>query len=112
MYAYIHSGIALSLGNGGQFSDRFDSGFAGFLCVRKNKLREMRGVNRLSQKVLEKEHKLWEALIEKTNYWLNVDIYDVQIETTEGGLIDCFTSYGLYNLSNDMKEFMGRNKVA
>lgn len=31
LYAYIHSGIAFSLSRGGQFSDRFDSGFAGFI---------------------------------------------------------------------------------
>lgn len=33
IYAYIHSGIALSLGRGGQFSDQFDSGLAGFAAV-------------------------------------------------------------------------------
>lgn len=34
IYAYIHSGIALSLGRGGQFSDQFDSGLAGFAAVQ------------------------------------------------------------------------------
>lgn len=33
IYAYIHGGIALSLGRGGQFSDQFDSGLAGFAAV-------------------------------------------------------------------------------
>lgn len=34
IYAYIHSGIALSLGRVGQFSDQFDSGLAGFAAVK------------------------------------------------------------------------------
>ena len=34
IYAYIHSGIVLSLGRGGQFSDQFDSGLAGFAAVQ------------------------------------------------------------------------------
>lgn len=63
-------------------------------------------------KILDKEFKLWKALIEETNYWLNGDIYDVQVETKEGKFVDCFLSYGLYDLSKDMEEFMERNKVA
>jgi len=34
IYAYIHSGIVLSLGRGGQFSDQFDSGLAGYAAVQ------------------------------------------------------------------------------
>lgn len=34
IYAYIHGGVALSLGRGGQFSDQFDSGLAGFAAVK------------------------------------------------------------------------------
>lgn len=34
IYAYIHSGISLSLGRGGQFSDQFDSGLAGYAAVQ------------------------------------------------------------------------------
>lgn len=112
VYAYIHGGIALSLSNSYQFSDRFDSGFAGFLCVRKDKLREIHSVKRLSKKILDKEFELWKALIEETNYWLNGDIYSVQVETKEGEFVDCFTSYGLYDLSKNMEKFMERNKAA
>jgi len=34
IYAYIHGGIVLSLGRGGQFSDQWDSGLAGFAAVK------------------------------------------------------------------------------
>ena len=34
IYAYIHGGVALSLGRGGQFSDQWDSGLAGVAAVK------------------------------------------------------------------------------
>lgn len=111
VFAYIHGSIALSLNCDGQFSDRFDSGVAGFLCVRKDKLREMRGSKRLTKKIFDEELKFWKALIKETNYWLNGDIYNVQVETKEGEFVDSFVSYGLHDLSKNMEEFM-ENKAA
>lgn len=110
--AYIHSGIVLSLGNTGgvEFSDRWDTSLAGFLCVRKEKLKEMRGVKRLTQNILDKEFEYWEALIKETNYWLNGDVYDVQITTKDDEPVDCFTSYGLYDLQNSIETFMNKDK--
>lgn len=33
VYAYIHSGITVSLGRSGQYADRWDSGMFGILCI-------------------------------------------------------------------------------
>lgn len=53
IYAYIHSGIAITVGGGGNpFPDaQWDSGVAGYVTVTKDQLREWMGVSRITKKV-------------------------------------------------------------
>lgn len=69
IYAYIHSGIVLSLGRGGQFSDQWDSGLAGFAAVQG--------------KFTPKQEKVLENYIEKYNELSNGEIYRYEIHKND-----------------------------
>lgn len=88
LYAYIHSGIALSLGNGSYpFTCPWDSGQIGFVLVKKRYgFRNIR--------------KAAESLVQEWNQYLNGDVWGFRIfEEGENGdleeLDSCWRLYGL-----------------
>ncbi|EOX1264022.1 hypothetical protein ACPDI4_000525 [Campylobacter upsaliensis] len=93
VYGYSHGGLSLALEGyaSEQFSCPFDSGVAGYLVMRKEELRRIRGVKRLTPKVLESEIKLYKDLIDSLNNYLDGTQLEARIEGN--GIYDsCFVN--------------------
>lgn len=88
LYAYIHSGIALSLGrNQYPFTCRWDTSFAGFVLVKHEK-----GMYTPKQ-----ARRIAEGLIETWNEYLSGNVYGFVVENSEGEQLDsCWGFYGDY----------------
>lgn len=71
LYAYIHSGVALSLGRHGQFSDRWDSGMIGFVVVD------------VEETGTPDPEKLAEGSVEEWNQYLSGDVWGYVVERVE-----------------------------
>ncbi len=83
LMAYIHGGVALSLGSGGQFSDPWDSGQIGYVLVKKRQgFRNIR--------------KAAESLVNEWNQYLSGDVwgYSVTDENGDDTDISCWGFYG------------------
>ncbi len=81
LFAYVHSGVALSLGRGGQFSDPWDSGQIGFVLVKKPDFPE--------------PEKAAESLVEEWNQYLRGDVWGAVVESPDGEQLDsCWGFYG------------------
>jgi len=98
VFAYIHSGVALSLGRGGQFSDMWDSGHIGFVFAAKSEWRyQTRDTKKQGS-----AHKAARAEVETWNQYLSGDVWGYVIETPDGDDIDsCWGFYGLDNARNE-----------
>ena len=81
VYAYIHSGIALSLG---QFSDQWDSGLFGFYIVDKAKLRHEWGVKRITKDVRKKIDECVESEIQRLEDYYEGNVYGVCVLERDG----------------------------
>ena len=98
--AYIHSGIALSLGNSYPFDCQWDSGFFGVLLVEK-----AAGI----------PEKSVESFIENYGQYLNGEVYYYSITDDQGEIVDScggFIGYDHVEIeANDsLKYIMRRNK--
>ena len=90
--AYVHSGVALSLYGGGQFSDPWDSGQIGFVFAAKSEWR----YERRERKKCVSAHKAAESYVEAWNQYLSGDVWGYVIETPDGEHVDsCWGFYGL-----------------
>ena len=84
LYAYIHGGVALSLGNGSYpFNDQWDSGQVGWVLVKKRC--GFRNIRKAAQ-----------SLVEEWNTYLSGDVWGYEIEDECGDAIaSCWGYYGL-----------------
>lgn len=100
VYGYSHGGLSLALEGycPANFSCPFDSGVAGYLLKTKSEIREWYGVKRISSKIEERIIKNWLPIIEYTNYWLNGEVYLVEID---GDTYDIYGSSNLEELLED-----------
>jgi hypothetical protein len=87
VYAYIHSGVALSLGRSGYpFNDRWDVSFKGFALVKRQK-----GWTYTHDKAI----KVGQAIVDEWNQYLSGEVYGFQVLDSEGDDIDsCWGFYG------------------
>lgn len=92
VYAYVHSGVALSLDREGQFADMWDSGHIGFVFAAKS---EWRYQYRERKKCVS-AFKAAGSLVEQWNQYLSGDVYGFEITTPDGRDVDsCWGHYGL-----------------
>lgn len=101
VYAYIHGGIALSLGRGGQFSCPFDSGQIGWILYRKDKMLSEFGGKIFSKALKDRAKKNAEAIIETMNQWLSGDVYGYIIDDGEGD--SCWGFFGMEDCIEEAK---------
>ena len=88
--AYIHSGIALSLGSDYPFNDKWDSGVGGFLLV--------------NSKEFTHPEKAAKGIVEELNQYLNGDVWGYVVETPDGEHLDsCWGFYGKENCEEEGK---------
>ena len=86
LYAYIHSGVALSLGRTQYpFNDRWDVSFKGFALVKREK-----GTYTHEQAV-----KVAQSLVDTWNMYLSGDVWTTTVENEQGELVEsCSGIYG------------------
>ena len=83
LYAYVHSGVALSLGRGYPFNDVWDSGQIGWVLVRRDAV----GKGKADQAA--------ESLVEVWNQYLSGDVWFYVIEDEDGNNLEsCGGMYG------------------
>ena len=95
IYAYIHSGIALSLGRDGQFSDQFDSGLAGFAAVQG--------------KFTPKQEKVLENYIERYNELSDGEVYRYEIYKNDENDTFIDSCGGFIGYSDKLAEYIFDN---
>lgn len=95
LYAYIHSGIAFSLSRDGQFTDRFDSGFAGFMFWTPKKRESLGLSDSYIDSILQENEtrESWlvnslESAVEVLNDYTNGNCYFYTVENAEGETLD------------------------
>ena len=92
VYAYIHSGMTISLQ---PFSCRWDSGKLGWVVVTKKDLRENYSIKRVTQKYIDKAEQHVEAEIKTLDQYIRGDVYGFEILDENGEHEDsCFGFYG------------------
>lgn len=105
VYAYIHGGVALSLGDFygkvPQGHAQFDSGKCGCIVVKKKDIIENWGKKNWTEALKKKAYEVAESDIETFNSYLNGEVYGYLIdEGTEDG-DSCF---GFYSVEEAMGE--------
>lgn len=100
LYAYIHSGVALSLSRGKYpFNDRWDSSFKGFVLIKMQK----------GAWTKKQAYKCAQSVVEDWNMYLSGDVYFVNLIDESGEVFDCCgCCYGYENTLSDAKSQIDR----
>ena len=104
LYAYIHSGIALSLasfhGKLAQGHAEFDSGQCGTVIIRRKKILKEYNKKRLTETLKEKAYNVAKSEIEIFTSYINGFVYEYIIEGEE----EENSCGGFYDTENAMKD--------
>lgn len=104
MFAYIHSGISLSLasfhGRLPQGHAQFDSGRAGTVIIRRKDILENWGGKRMTPKLREKAYEYAEGDIETLNQFFAGDVYGYVVD---GDGDSCWGFYGMEDVTAEAK---------
>lgn len=107
IYAYIHSGIALSCSRGGQFSDQFDSAFFGLMAVHKDKAIKEFG-DPTEPENYEKIMKCLEGEVECWDMYYQGQVFGYEVLDEDEDVIDsCWGYYGYDGAKEAMAEGIG-----
>jgi len=87
LYAYIHSGISISVSRTYPFNDPWDSGQLGWVYIPKDTLRDLYGVERISKKRIEQALAIISAEVEEYNNYLTGQVWSYILEDLETGEI-------------------------
>ena len=81
LFAYVHSGVSLSLGRGYPFNCPWDSGQIGYVLVNPKGIKD--------------PDKTAESIVKTWNQYLSGDVYRIEIEDADGNNLDsCCRFYG------------------
>lgn len=96
VYAYIHSGVALSTSNRSYpFTDQWDAGMCGIIHVSKDVVRKEYSKQRISRKLYAQIESILRSEIEELNQYFQEDVYCYSIQDESGDVIDsCCGFYG------------------
>lgn len=100
VFAYIHSGLSLSLGNTNYpFTDEWDTSCCGAILVSKEEWKELDKANAIAQ-----------SLIEEWNQYLSGDVYGIVKEEydTNKKQINKDSCWGFYGQEYALEELKGR----
>jgi len=100
VYAYIHSGVALSTEG---FADPFDSGQCGIIYCKKEKAKEY-FPNLSGNKLREKVKEVFESEIEVFTHYLSGAVYGYRVEGRVGEQDSCWGFYGYEAVMEAAKE--------
>lgn len=116
VYAYVHSGMTISLE---PFSCPWDSGKLGWVIITKERIRAMFGCKRVTKKDIEKAISQVKGEVETLDQYIRGEIYWFQVQDEDGNDLDsCGGFYGddikengmLEHLSEEDQEYL--KKVA
>jgi hypothetical protein len=102
LYAYIHSGVALSLGRGGQFSDMWDSGQIGYVLAAKSSF-GLKPKTRKGKVVASSAQEVASGIVETWNQYLQGDVWGYEITDAAGDVDSCWGFYGLDDARSEAK---------
>jgi hypothetical protein len=114
VYAYIHSGMTISLS---PFSCRWDSGKLGWVVVTKQAIRENWNIKNVTKKYVEMAMNIVDGEIETLDQYIRGDVYGFQVCDENDNVEDsCWGFYGddikengiLDNLSKEDIEFINQ----
>lgn len=98
LFAYIHSGVSLSLasfqGRLPQGHAEFDSGQAGVVIIRRKAILENWSKKKLTKDLKEKAYKVAEGEIKTLNQYFMGDIYGFNVSENEEHVDSCWGFYG------------------
>lgn len=83
LYAYVHSGVALSLGRQWPFDCPWDSGQIGFVLVNRKGIKD--------------PYTTAEYIVEMWNQYLSGDVWTISIQNSEGEVLDCCSGFYGFN---------------
>jgi len=119
VYAYIHSGIVLSLE---PFNDRFDSGQVGYIFITREVMKREFGLRKRTPNNLAKAKRIIEGELETYNKYLSGDVYEYTIEKpsrkvpgSSETVYRCSNFYSLSETIDDAKSIIDgiyRNKLS
>ena len=102
VYAYIHSGICLSIT---PFSCRWDSGQVGYIYVTKKDVRQEFSTKRVSQKLSNEIENILTSEIKTFSQYIEGEVYGFEISDSNGNLLDsCFGFYSIEDAISHAKE--------
>lgn len=105
VYAYNHSGIALSCA---PFSCRWDSGQVGYIVVTQDQLRKSWITwTRITQRRREVLENWLRSEVDIYGKWLSGEVYGYTIENADGSEGDsCWGFYSIEDITGDFPEFV------
>ena len=98
VYAYIHSGIVLHTSG---FSCQWDSGQSGCIFVKKDVVRNIYNVKRISPKMLNKVNNILRSEIETFSNYISGEVYAYVIKNENGDIVE---SCGNFYSEKEAKE--------
>jgi hypothetical protein len=101
VYAYIHSGIALSLSS---FNDPWDSGLFGIIAAKKEDVRKEYGKKRISKQVRDKVIGVFKGEVEELSAYYNGEVYGYVIEKDGEEMESCWGYFDLDYAEDSAKE--------
>jgi len=102
VYGYDHSGLSISTGRGGQFSDPWDSGKLGYIYVTREKILKDFNRKKISKALIKKAYDILEGEVETFGQYLTGDVYGYEITGPGGDFID--SCWGFFP---PMKDILG-----
>lgn len=91
VYLYRHSGDTVSTE---PFSCPWDSGQLGYLFFTKKEIREMRGVQRVSYKMIKREIEILKEHVKLLDNCVKGEVYRFEVVDSEGVIDSCGGFYG------------------
>jgi len=109
VYAYIHSGMTISLT---PFNCRWDSGKLGWVVVTKEAIRENWGIKNVTKKYIDKTIDIVRGEIKTLDQYISGDVYGFQVCDENGEVEDsCWGFYGYDIKENGILEYLSNEDV-
>ena len=104
IYAYIHSGMALSTT---PYHDEWDSGLIGFIVASTNDIKKEYNAKRISKKMKEKAISILLAEVEILHQYVSGDVWTYCIYDNQGEVVDsCCGFYGFNETEQYVKSLI------
>lgn len=95
VFAYVHSGATVKVGESNPFTCPWDSGQSGIVFISRADARKELGIKRITKKQEERIKEYLTGTVETFNQYITGEVYCYKIKDAEGNIIDsCWGYYG------------------